>query len=215
MKSPFLPALAALILTSTLQPSDAGAASTMANQKVVANAGSAKQELPILKPIRQAKIHMAIFKTTISKSTTGTGYMWNQETVCDVNFDAPVYDLRGLSDYMYAYGSGKECTTTIGGKKRIIGTTAGITLNTESLFGPGTPAIDRKTLGAHVFIRPDDPSEIVKAEDSVHQTAWTRDLNLKNIGLVLQQDIDQVCNSNGVCNPKPQEFMSATAEFED
>ncbi|RYZ65088.1 MAG: hypothetical protein EOP05_21120 [Proteobacteria bacterium] len=225
MKSPLralTPALTTILLAtlaqsafanSTLNPTEMNSMHFSAKTKMrTTQAPGQSQNPPEIKPIRMAKVHTVVFKTTITQ--VPNGYKWDREVACDLRFDAPVFDFRGLKEYMWNVGTGATCTLMLNSVKREVALHGSIEINSQEVFGPGSGSIDRKMFGAISYLRPVSPTNTIPDDESMGSSAWSQDLSLSKLGLTLAQVKSYSCSPTS-CGPIAKDYVETVVEFED
>lgn len=214
MKNTLFTALSGLILATTIC-APAMAAPTNKTRIFSSSSPSLQKsnaEQPgEIKPVRMGKARFIVSKNTVSKTPDGKGYQWDSTPVCDQSIEVPVFDLRGLKDYWYSYNSTGSCVVAMEGKQRKLFFGGGVVI-AETNMVPGQK-FETKSFVASAGLEP-IKSPTLDPEDVLASSAWTRDLNLRSMGLSFGQTMPSNCTAND-CTPALGEYVQINVEIED
>ena len=204
-------------------------------------AAPARADVPELKPVRDAKVRVAITKYTW---LTAPNPSTQADRVCELEFSIPVFDARGTVGGWYYNLASQHCMSTVDSNPVKVWLNAAILLTDKN---DPIDHSDRKYFHANMNVgRPDPAGGAIPLPGLASgMSAWSRDVTAKTLGLDLEPSQNWIClqpepghevpfpdpklsgrvqtkskfkiNDNGPinCTPSMNEWFSASVEFVD
>jgi len=169
--------------------------------------------IPILEPVRQAKLKVGISKIIVTQSDDGS-YSYSKQSVCQKEIPVDVYDARGLTRFGISSDTISHCESTLNQQSIKLNIFGAVVMG-HGVFWNDEPSSDFKAFWGNIWVENQGLSIPQLDRFYLQSDALVRGLDATSLITTAAPNLTWDCGTAGDCRPSLFEFFASQMEVVD